>query len=106
MKVPNYKKIYYDIIHKLHPSKYIDCKPILEKEVLSEFDIMEINQRIFGKDKDSAKRNSMHKSYCIDTAMKILEYQKENHLNNSQLAIHFGMSRNTIAKWKKELQSL
>ena len=35
------------------------------------------------------------------TILEILQYQKNNNLNNNQLADHFKLSRNTITKWKK-----
>lgn len=33
------------------------------------------------------------------------DYQKNNNLNSSQLANHFKLSRNTMAKWKKMFQT-
>ncbi len=96
---PFYNKIYTDIISKRFPDKIKDCKNILAKKELGFLDIIELNQKIFG-DQDEFN-NQRLRSYNIETVCKILEYQKKNDLNNTQLAIHFKLSRNTIARWKK-----
>ena len=31
----------------------------------------------------------------------MLKYQEKHHLNNSQLALYYKISRNSVAKWKK-----
>lgn len=99
---PNYKRIYTDLIKKKHPEKEISCKSILKKEKLSALDIIKVNQIIFGStNKDAEADNQKHRSYNKSAIVEILKYQKKNNLNNSQLAIHFKLSRNTVAKWKK-----
>lgn len=59
--------------------------------------------RIISDHPDSAEMhfNQQHRSYDKKAVMEILEYQKKNRLNNTQVAEHFKMSRNTIAKWKQ-----
>lgn len=99
---PNYKRIFQDIIKVKYPHKEEKCKNILEKKELAAMDIIKINQMIFGiKDKESFEFDQSHRSYDTKAIIEILEYQKKNKLNNSELALHFKMSRNTIAKWKK-----
>ncbi|MFP3594254.1 helix-turn-helix domain-containing protein [Chryseobacterium sp. SIMBA_038] len=96
---PNYKKIYADILAKKFPHKVKDCTSILLKEELSFLDIIKLNQRIFGYNEISSI-NQRLRSYDNQTIIEILNYQKTHKLNNSQLSLHFKLSRNTIAKWK------
>lgn len=99
---PDYKTIYADILHKKHPEKKAECFPLLEKENLSVLDIIELNKKIFGiADKETQAENQKHRSYSKSDILSILDYQKKHKLNNIQLARHFGLSRNTVAKWKK-----
>lgn len=99
---PNYKRIYTDIISKKYPEKEKKCKYILQKKEISTLDIIKINEIIFGNtDKEESINNQKHRSYDESAVLEILNYQKKNKLNNSQLANHFKLSRNTIAKWRK-----
>jgi len=99
---PNYKKIYSDIINKKYPFKMEKCSSLLSKKVLSVIDIVELNKRIFGTNLETtSKQNQRLRSYTQSDIMQILDYQKKNGLNNSQLSRHFNLSRNTISKWKK-----
>ena len=100
--LPDYKAIYNDIIRKKFPHKKEKCISFLEKKNLSAIDIIALNTKVFGKpDKISEKSNQKYRSYTKSDILKYLEYQKKYKLNNSQLANHFSLSRNTIAKWKK-----
>lgn len=91
-----------DILSKKYPEKEHKCRYILEKKELSVLDIIKINEIIFGiTDKEESINNQKHRSYDHSTVLEILNYQKKNKLNNSQLATHFKLSRNTIAKWRK-----
>ncbi|GEN69622.1 helix-turn-helix domain-containing protein [Chryseobacterium rhizosphaerae] len=102
LKSPNYKKIYKDIINRKYPDKIKQCHSILCKQELSTLDIIKINSLLFDEEsKETTIANQQHKSYDFSTIQEILEYQKKNALNNSQLAIHFKLSRNTVAKWRK-----
>lgn len=99
---PFYKKIYKDILDKKFPEKRDACKILLDKENLSVWDIIELNQKIFGStDKELEDFNQRHRSYQDSDIMEILDYQKKNKLNNSQVANHFKLSRNTVTKWKR-----
>jgi len=100
--IPDYKNIYTDILHKKYPDKKVDCKKLLEKESLSTLDIIEINTIIFGHQKnEKGSINQKHRSYNKSDILQILDFQKKHKLNNSQLANHFKLSRNTVARWKK-----
>ena len=99
---PDYKAIYRDILHHKFPDKIKECLPLLDKKFLSTLDILTLNRRIFGNsNKESEQFNQKHRSYNKSDILQILDYQKKHQLNNSQLANHFKLSRNTIAKWKK-----
>lgn len=96
---PFYHRIYTDLIIKKYPEKIEECKNILSKKELSFLDIISLNEKIFGNNKEFD--NQRLRSYNEDAIFRILEYQKKHNLNNSQLAIHFKLSRNTVARWKK-----
>lgn len=99
---PDYKKIYKDMISRKYPDKISICSPILEKKNLSLMDILKMNAIISNNSKaETVIFNQRLRSYDKKTIFEILDYQKKNNLNNSQLALHFKMSRNTIAKWRK-----
>lgn len=105
MKHPNYKKIYADMITMKFPDKQEICRSILDKSKLSTIDIIDLQKKIFGINNISMGQfNQRYKSYDKSTILKILDYQKKNGLNNNELARHFNLSRNTVAKWKKLFQ--
>ena len=98
IKTPNYKRIYSDILKKKYPEKKELCNHIIKKENLSSFDIISLNEKIFGA---NPIQNQKLRSYSKSDIIKFLDYQKKHNLNNSQLVNHFKLSRNTVAKWKK-----
>lgn len=101
--IPNYKKIYTDLLDRKYPEKKQLCESILQKAIIESLDVICLNELIFGeKQRTSQKNNQLFKSYDKDTVIKILEHQKRYGLSNVQLATHFKLSRNTVAKWKKE----
>ena len=94
---PDYKRIFMDIINIKYPHKEEECKSLLSKSELLSLDIITLNQKIFGiKDKETEEFNQSHRSYSKESILEILAYQKKNRLNNSQLALHFKISRNSI----------
>lgn len=100
--IPNYKKIYEDILKLKHPEKTKDCKSILAKPKLSANDIMKMNHIIFSKGgKITISLDQKHRSYDKSAILEILDYQKKHRLNNSELAHHFKLSRNSITRWKR-----
>ncbi|WPO89285.1 helix-turn-helix domain-containing protein [Chryseobacterium sp. HR92] len=100
---PYYKKIYTDIINNKFPEKTDTCENILSKNKLDVLDIILLNKLIFGH-QEICSGNQRLRSYDEKTIVKMLEYQKKNKLNNSQLALHFKLSRNTITKWKRNFK--
>ena len=98
---PDYKRIYSDILNKKFPDKICNCKKLMEKKSLSVLDILELNEKIFGaSDKETEIFNQKHRAYKEDSIREILNYQIKNKYNNTELARHFKLSRNTVAKWK------
>ncbi len=99
---PNYKNIYTHILLKKFPHKQQSCLSILNKTDLSDLDVIELNKMIFGqKSQETERQNQKYRSYNKTTILEILDYKKKNNLNDSQLADHFNLSRNTVSKWKK-----
>ncbi len=98
----HYKKIFTEIIKKKFPEKAIDLKDFLNKNNFSRLDVIELNERIFGKNqKESFRINQKFKAYEKSDILEILHYQKMHGLNNSRLAKHFNISRNTVTAWKR-----
>ncbi|PWN58389.1 transposase [Chryseobacterium viscerum] len=99
---PDYKLIYSDILQSKYPEKISSCEAMIQKEYLSTLEVIKLNILIFGNsDKQLAKKNQRHRAYDRSDILHILKYQKENRLNNKELALHFRLSRNTVTKWKK-----
>lgn len=100
---PNYQKIYSDIITRKYPDKEKKCRSILTKKDLSAMDIIKLNNLIFTKEvmQGTLITNQKHRSYDKQTILQILKYQEENSMNNSELARHFSLSRNSVAKWRR-----
>lgn len=97
----NYRQIFIDILDSRFPEKKQNCLPLLQKQNLSVIDILNIHKKIFGISKETESFNQRHRSYNKSDILQILDYQQKHKLNNSQLAKHFKISRNTIAKWRK-----
>lgn len=98
---PNYRKIYEDMIRIKFPDKLGDYQGVLSKKELSALDVIKLNASLFGTFREEVNINGRHRSYSRSDIFEILDYQKKRRLNNSQLALHFGLSRNTVAHWKK-----
>lgn len=100
--IPDYKRIFTDILDKKFPHKIDECKKILQKEKLEVMDILTLDRIIFGlKDQSKEIFDQQHRAYDHSAVLEILHYQDKKQLTNSQLAAHFKLSRNTVAKWKK-----
>ncbi|WP_228439982.1 helix-turn-helix domain-containing protein [Chryseobacterium phocaeense] len=99
---PDYKRIYEDLIKIKFPDKEAKCIRILRKKKLSELDIINLERIIFGKlSHEESSKNKRHRSYDKAVIFKILKHQKIHGLTNTELAVHYGLSRNTVAAWKK-----
>lgn len=103
MNRPLYKKLYIDMIRNKYPEKEALCSHFLEKENWTALDVMEVNDLLFGdkRSKSAHTRDKAHRSYDIESIKQILAYQRNNMLTNREVARHYGLSRNTVAKWKK-----
>jgi|SRR5690606_22880797 DNA-binding transcriptional regulator YiaG len=99
---PNYKKIYTDLVEMKYPHKRDECAFFLKKKYLEVMDVIHLNDLLFRKkNKERQEIDKKQRSYDESTIFRILNYQKKHQLNNSELANHFKISRNTVAKWKK-----
>jgi len=104
---PDYIKIYTDLIELKYPEKRYKCQAILSKSSLSSLDIIDLERILFKSiDKEFDDFNQAHRSYNEKAILEILEYQDKNKLNNSEIARHFKLSRNTIARWKKFIRPI
>ncbi len=102
---PNYQKIFQDIIAYDFPDVKKECKSILAKAKLSSRDVIALNQKIFKSNSKDHVESSKYRSYDLQSISEILEYQRKNEINDSQLAAHFSISRNTVRRWKNHFSS-
>ncbi|WP_366795373.1 helix-turn-helix domain-containing protein [uncultured Chryseobacterium sp.] len=101
MNTPDYKRIYTDMIRIKYPEKHAQCSDILKKDDLEFLDIIRMNTIITDRNKERMGDNQKLRSYNKITILKILYHQQKHGMNNSELARHFQLSRNTVTKWKK-----
>lgn len=102
---PNYQKIFQDIIAYDFPDVKKECKSILTKAKLTSRDVIALNQKIFKSKSKNHIESSKYRSYDLQSISEILDYQRKNELNDTQLAAHFSVSRNTIRRWKANFSS-
>ncbi|WP_034722709.1 hypothetical protein [Chryseobacterium sp. UNC8MFCol] len=101
---PDYHRIFNDILSKKKPVNKIACLKILEKKDLSALDVIKLNTLIFSyteRNTPSGIGENKHRSYSKTDILYMLDFQKENGYNNSQISLYFRVSRNSIAKWRK-----
>lgn len=72
------------------------------ENIRTAMDILLLNNLAFGKKVCTIENQKLH-SYDENSIRVILKFQKNNNLNNTELAKHFKISKNTVAKWKKLL---
>ncbi|MGE8525144.1 helix-turn-helix domain-containing protein [Chryseobacterium rhizosphaerae] len=96
-EMPDYKKIYTDMIEMKYPEKKESCREILESDKLLALDIIALNKIIFGKSIQEKK----HRSYDKTSILRMLDHQEQNNMTNVAMSRSIGISRNSIAKWKK-----
>jgi len=100
---PNYQKLYKEITERFHKEKNNLVTMYLEKEEWTSLDVITVNDLLFNRKRnEELEFNAKCKSYDELSINKILNYQKQYRLNNTQLANHFKLSRNTVAGWKKK----
>lgn len=92
----NYSLIFEDMLRQ----KGLPVNEAQLKAVAStgkNIDVLKVNESLL--DKSTTKEDARLRSYTEMDIHYILQYKKENHLNITQTATHFKMSRNTLAKW-------
>ncbi|WP_426474850.1 helix-turn-helix domain-containing protein [Chryseobacterium balustinum] len=90
------------MIAKKFPNKNQQCQKILTKKSFGILDVIEINEILFEKKSEiDLQFNQKHRAFDESSIHKILKYQRDNFLNNTQVALHFKLSRNTVSRWKK-----
>lgn len=103
MNRPFYHRLYADLIRDKYPKKIEVCRKYIEKENWTALDVIKVNELLFGdkKQKQDIAIDKKHRAYDPQSVKNILIYQKKNKLSNSNISCKYGVSRNTIAKWKK-----
>ncbi|NML69070.1 helix-turn-helix domain-containing protein [Chryseobacterium sp. RP-3-3] len=96
---PNYRKIYEDLLMAKYPEKLYLLENL--QDLSSSISIINIDESLSIKDLQTNIENQRSKAYDKESIQKILTFQKKEQLNNSQVAMRFNLSRNTVAKWKK-----
>ena len=100
--IPNYKKIYRDLILEKYSHKMDDPKVNTSlKNLNTTLDVIKLNDLLTNNRSSNTEINQKLRSYDKESIIKILSYQKINRMNNTQVAAHFNLSRNTITKWKR-----
>ncbi|WP_080779223.1 AsnC family protein [Chryseobacterium phocaeense] len=100
--IPDYKRIYTDLINEKFPEKKKALTTVLSKQDFSILDVITCSSILNGKEETAFTFNQKHRSFDRQSILEILNFQKNNRYNNAELARHFNLSRNTIARWKKK----
>lgn len=100
---PFYHRLYADMIRDKYPEKETLCAKFLRKDNWIALDVIQVNEILFGskKDKTDVKIDQKHRAYDTESILKILNDQKNNMLSNNETASKYGLSRNTLSKWRK-----
>ena len=102
---PNYKVIFEDLAKE----RYKDLVPkYIQQRIESlnnHLDVLELNKLIFNQNY-SSKETAQMKAYDRASIEKVLQTQVKDNLSNREMATMFHLSRNTVAKWKKEYNSI
>ncbi len=100
--VPDYEKIYREIIEKKGPLKTKELDALFAQKKIKAYDVIELDILINEQtSKDEQAFNQKHRAYDEETIRYILEYQSKYALSNIKTSEIFKVSRNTISKWKK-----
>lgn len=100
---PFYNKLYADLIRDKYPEKRSVCAIYFRKKHWTALDVIAVNELLFGSHKKQGDRkiDKMHRSYDKESIRQILRHQQSNKLSNKELANQYGLSRNTVAKWRR-----
>lgn len=106
-KGPDFQKIYGEIIELFHPEKKEECTYYLNRTDWSSMDVITVTNILFAEksSKEVLAFNQKHRAYDEKTIIKILRYQKQYKLNDTQASMHFKLSRNTLLKWKRSIDA-
>jgi len=97
---PDYGKIFTDIIALKFPDRSEEFKNILNAKEFSVFEVISINNRLFGEKRtEQTVLERRYRAYDKQSILTILRFQKKQKLRSSELAVIYGISRNTIKKW-------
>jgi len=100
--IPNYNKIYEDLIVEKFPEQSKELLGLIVKKISNTLQVIELNDRLFKNcSEEDSQMNQRLKAYDQYSIQMILKYQDDNYLTNIELAALFRLSRNTVAKWKK-----
>lgn len=98
---PDYNRIYKDLIQTWFPEQKDELLPLIAVDITTSLDVIHVNNELFDKrSKDTQNYNQKLRSYDIPSIIKIIGYQQENFLTIKEISELFGVSRNTVAKWK------
>ena len=102
---PDYLLIFQDLAKE----RYKDLVPNHIQERIenlnNHLDVLEVNKLIFNQNY-SSKETAQMKAYDRASIEKVLKIQEKDSLSNREIATMFHLSRNTIAKWRKEYNSI
>lgn len=100
---PFYNRLYADMIRDKYPDKADSCAKFIKKKRWIALDVIEINEILFGssKGKLDIQIDQKHRAYDTESILQILRDQKANKMNNNETTNKYGLSRNTLSKWRK-----
>ena len=97
----DFGRIFKEIAQKKEYSESV-IDYIVNVEEWNSLNVIKISEKIGEKPRgENLKLNQKHRAYDEQSVKEILNYQKINNLNNSEMMRLFNISRNSIAKWKK-----
>jgi len=98
---PDFGRIFREIAQKKKHSESV-IGHIVNIEEWNSLNVIKVSEKIGEKPRGkNLKLNRKHRAYDEQSVKEILNYQKINNLNNSEMMRLFNISRNSIAKWKK-----
>ncbi len=101
---PDYNRIYKDLVEAWFPEQKEELVSLISVDITTSLDVIQVNNKLFNKkSKDTQNYNQKLCSYDIPSIIRIVGYQQENFLTIKEISELFGVSRNTVAKWKDKV---
>ncbi|MDN3705872.1 helix-turn-helix domain-containing protein [Myroides ceti] len=101
---PDYNRIYKDLVESWFPEQKEELVSLISVDITTSLDVIQVNNKLFNKkSKDTQNYNQKLRSYDIPSIIRIVGYQQENFLTIKEISELFGVSRNTVAKWKDKV---